>query len=141
MAEKLPKQYLFVSNRDITVTSLIGRSIFFAKGVPTHCPREMHAEVMEKGVIPVEEADAVMVTERAAAQPKPAEPEDAMERSDAIAAAIQVLVARNNTKDFSAGGVPTSAAVSAVLGWRADAAAIRPEWDKFKRALAVAEQA
>lgn len=140
MASPAPKQFLFVSNRDITITSLIGRSIYFEKGVPTHCPREMHAEVMEKGIIPVEEADATAVTTKAAHVPKSDEPDEPGDREDAITAAVQVLVARNNTKDFSAGGVPTSAAVSAVLGWRADAQSIRPVWDKLKRSMAVSEQ-
>lgn len=132
-----PQQYLFVSNREINVGSLSGRSILFEKGVPTHVPREMHAEVMEKGILPCDKDGKTLDSEAA---PVPEEkgpllrfpPEDAVEREEAVKAAVQALMARNSPKDFSAGGVPTSAAVSAALGYSVAAADIRPVWDKAK---------
>ena len=64
MASKAPKQYLFVSQRDITVTSVLGYAIEFKKGIPTHVPRAMHAEVMERGCIPVDSDGTTTLTLR-----------------------------------------------------------------------------
>lgn len=138
MAE--PKQYPFVSNRDIVVTSLQGYSIRFDKGVPTHVPKVMHAEVMEKGILPCDDGGATLSIDKVEdPKPKPKvllAPEDPAERAEAIRVVIEALAERNSPKDFSAGGVPTSKAVTAALGWSADAQEIRPVWDAFKQAKA-----
>lgn len=136
-AKPEPKKYLFVSNRDINVGSLTGRSILFEKGIPTHVPKEMHAEVMEKGILPCDEKGET-VDAKDAPIPESKEPqlrlppEDAVERAEAIQAAVIAIANRNNPKDFSAGGVPTATAVSGALGYSVAAADIRPVWDKVK---------
>ena len=54
-AKPAPKYFPHVSNRDIVVHSILGHSIAFEKGVPTHVPKALHAEVMEKGILPVDD--------------------------------------------------------------------------------------
>jgi hypothetical protein len=134
--QPVPKQYLFVSNRDINVGSLTGRSILFEKGIPTHVPREMHAEVMEKGIIPVEAQVAEEVTAAASAPKILLAPEDPHEREDKISEAIRALVAQNDSRSFTAGGVPSDKAVTAALGWKVDQKEIRTIWTKLKPLLA-----
>lgn len=113
--KEVPK-YLFVSNRDITVASTQGYAIEFKKGEPTHVPRSMHNEVMEKGVIPCDDAGALRAAEPAPVAKVLLAPEDADERAEAIRAVMAQIVERNNSHDFSAGGVPSSSSVSAALG-------------------------
>jgi hypothetical protein len=131
------QQYLFVSNRNIVLGSIMGHSIEFRKGVPTHVPRSMHSEVLEKGIIRCDAKGAPLDEEATAAtlpEPKAANeaPEEASDRADAILAVIKRVVERNNSKDFSAGGVPLAAVVTAQLGWRVDQTEIRPIWNKYK---------
>jgi len=130
------KKYLFVANRDITVTSTLGITLAFAKGVPTNVPRPMHAIVLEKGILPCDpEGNTLGVEAIEDPQPKVrllVAPEDADERNDKILDAIKALVQNNDAKNFSAGGVPSYQAVSAALGWRVDAKEIRPIWAKYK---------
>jgi hypothetical protein len=146
MAEaKAVKQYLFVAPRDMNVTSTQGYSLDFKKGEPTHVPRAMHAEVMEKGVLPcdargeIKEAPEPAEVDPAAAVRVMVAPEDGDERSDAILEAIKALVARNDAKDFSAGGIPSAAAVTHAVGWRADRKEIAAVWQKYKPQLLKAE--
>ena len=131
-----PKQYLFVSNRTVNVGSTLGHSIQFEKGVPTHVPQRLHALVMEKGIMPCDAAgkplDPSQVDDPSPVSAVVLAPEETEERAAKILEVIQAIVKRNNSKDFSAGNVPNSVAVTAALGWKVDAKEIRPVWDKFK---------
>ena len=137
-AAPAPKQYFFVSHRDVTVTSLQGYSIFFEKGVPTHAPRAIHSEVMEKGVMPCDEQGNPLDEPAAAAVVAPEQPrvmvapEDGHEREEAILEAIKTIVKRNNSKDFNAGGVPSAGSLTAALGWKVDTTEVRAIWVKHK---------
>jgi len=128
MAQAAPKQFLFVSQRDIVVTSTQGYSIEFKKGEPTHVPRAMHKEVLDKGIVAVDAADAAAVTVEAAPPAVLVAPEDGDARKEKIVEAIRATVKRNSSKDFTAAGVPTAGAVSALTGWRAEPSEIRAAW-------------
>jgi hypothetical protein len=134
-----PKQYLFVSNRDISVTSILGYSIFFEKGVQTHVPRAMHAEVIEKGILPVEE-DGKISVEAIDKMTSPdikivLAPETAEDRNEAIAEAVKAIVKRNDSRDFTSGGVPSAVAVTAALGWKVDPKEVRNVWATLRANL------
>lgn len=138
MAEA-PKLYLFVSNRDVYVTSLRGHSFHFLKGVPQHVPKICHNEVIEKGIMPVDddgEVDLVKVNEIAGeADPKVKivlAPEDSDERAKAIKDVLLAIAKRNRAEDFTAGGVPSAVTVTAALGWKVDLREIRPLWTEYK---------
>ncbi len=135
-------QYFFISHRNVNIGSTLGYSIQFEKGKPTHVPKAMHAIVLERGCLPcdkdgnVQESVASTIAESAEAKPaRPVEPENAESRNEAIEAAMRAIVARNSPKDFTAGGMPSPAAVSSALGWQADAKDIRPLWNKIKPGL------
>lgn len=131
----------FVSNRDVIVrSSKTGMSIAFKKGVPTFVHPLLHKEVMEKGVLPVDDenkaVDPSTHTAGLEAEPKVLlAPEDGYERSVKILEVIRALVARNNAKDFTAGGVPSARSITAALGWRVDAQEVRKVWDENKREI------
>lgn len=123
----------FISNRDITVRSLHGHAIEFKKGVPTGVPRIMHAEVMEKGILPVEGPEQGAAVADA---PKPMlAPDDAQERNDAILEVIKQIVKRNNASDFTGGGHPSAVSVSAAVGWKVDQKEVKDVWVKHREAL------
>lgn len=129
---KQPKQYLFVSQRDITITSTLGYSIEFKKGEPTHVPRAMHAEVLDKGIVAADPVDAEQVTEAAAPRKILVAPEDGDERKAQVDDAIRAIVKRNSSKDFSASGIPSAAAVTGMVGWKAEPSEIRESWARLR---------
>lgn len=142
MSKALPTQYMFVANRDVTVTSLKGYSFNFEKGVAQHVPKACHAEMIERGILPVDaegNTDLASLDEVAKeADPKVKivlAPETTEERNEAIRAALLKIVERNNAADFTSGSVPSSAAVSAALGWKVDSREIKPLYVEIKRAL------
>ncbi|HYF28588.1 MAG TPA: hypothetical protein VD931_22805 [Baekduia sp.] len=135
----LPPQYMFVSNRDIVVTSTRGYSLEFVKGVPMHAPKPMHAELIEKGILPVADGGGIDVEAMTEAQGTPKKvllaPETQEERDVAIEQAIRAVVERNNPSDFTAGGVPSPTTLTAALGWRVDMKEIRGIWTRLKPEL------
>lgn len=131
------KVYHFVSNRNITIGGLNGRRLAFAKGVPTHVPRNMHTLVMEKGVLPCDASGKSLdEPETVAVDPEARTvllaPEVAEDREVAIEKVIEAIVAKNDAKDFAGGGTPHAGAVSAALGWRADQREVRTVWLKVR---------
>lgn len=137
MADK-PKQHLFVSQTTINIGSTTGRSIQFDKGVPTHVPREMHGEVMARGIFPCDEHGKILEKAITDPQEKPAgkmAPEDPEERALQVLEAIKLLVERNSPQDFTGGGVPRDDVLTSLLGYRVDAREIRTIWAKFKPEL------
>lgn len=123
----------FISNRDIVVRSLHGHAIEFKKGVPTGVPRIMHAECLEKGILPEEGPEQGNAVQDGPG-PKLA-PEDKMERDDAILAVIKAMVKRNNSNDFTGGGHPSATAVSASVGWKVDQKEVKDVWVKNREFL------
>ena len=136
---KAPAQYPHVSNRDITIVSLHGYAIEFKKGVATHVPKIMHGEVMEKGILPCDEkGDTLDIKDVQDPDPKAVlavAPDDQAERNEKITPALRALAERNARGDFSAGGVPTSAAVTQVVGWKVEPSEIRPLWTLIKQEM------
>ncbi len=137
MAKEAPKQYLFISNRTVNVGSTQGYSILFEKGVPTHVPPGMHAEVMARGILPCT-ADGETLDSPEVADPTPESkvvlaPEDAETRNAKILEVVREVAKRNNPKDYTAGGVPTAAAVTMALGWRVDQKEVTAVWRANKR--------
>lgn len=127
------KQMEFVSNRDIVVRSLHGHAIEFKKGVPTQVPRVMHAECLEKGILPVESNEQGSAIQDA---PGPnLAPEDKLERDDAILEVIKQIVKRNNSNDFVGGGHPSAVTISSAVGWKVDQKEVKEVWVKNREAL------
>jgi hypothetical protein len=113
-------------------------SIAFVKGVPTFVHPKMHKDVMEKGVLPVDEnnqpVDPTSHTAGLEAEPKiRLAPEDGYDRGLKILEVIKAIVARNNPKDFTAAGMPSARAISTALGWTVDHKEVKGVWEEHRR--------
>lgn len=116
----------FTLNRDRVHASLLGLSVEFKKGVPTHVPPALYAEVQAIGAVPEDEIA------EAEAPVKSAEPSDPVKRKEDIFAAFEVLALRNSREDFTAGGSPRDQALESILGWRLSAKERDMLWTEFK---------
>ncbi len=116
----------YVSLRDITISSTSGRSVAFKKGVPTYAPDQMHAELVQNGILPTEDI------------PEPEddggikEPTVAAERQAAVFAAIEAIVLRGKRGDFAGTGAPHAAVLTKELGWTIDGKERDVLWQKFQ---------
>lgn len=113
-------------------------AIEFLKGQPTSVPKVMHEEVMEKGILPVEDDGApVSPTENKVVVEKKIllAPEDGNERAEMILEVIKGIVKRNNASDFAGGGHPGAKAVTAELGWRVDQKEVGQVWLKHRQSI------
>ena len=95
----------------MTVVSKSGRSVEFEKGVPTFAPAQMHAELIQYGIVPAEEIPEPPEDDG------PKEPSVPMEREAAFFAAFEKLALRGKRGDFSGTGIPHSAVLAKELGW------------------------
>lgn len=114
----------FVMMRDRTVTSTLGHSIEFKKGVPTHVPKPLWAEVQAQGAVPEDELPEEVVK-------RPNEPTETVDRLNAIVKVIGEMVAANNRDDFTAAGLPHTKVLSDKLGWKVEAAERDKAFDAF----------
>lgn len=123
----------FISNRNVVVRSKnTGHAIGFKKGVPQYVPAQMYNEVMEKGILPVEDGKPVDPEKNEVIKPEVKvllAPEDGFERDAKILEVIEAIVKRNAPGDFAGGGHPAASAISAVLGWRVDQKAVKKVWE------------
>lgn len=120
MSKSTPK---LVLNRNYTLTSTLGHSIEFVKGVPTHVPPAMYRAALEIGAMPAD-GESVDVLEDS----KPAAPIDPAERAELIMMAIKDIVARNEREDFTAAGAPSVQAVTKAVGFKVASSEIAAQW-------------
>lgn len=116
----------YIAPRDMTVTSVSGRSVEFKKGEPTFAPPQMHAELIAKGVVPTEEVDEPV-------RPSGSEPSAADEREAAMFAAFEKMILANKRGDFAGTGIPHRKALATILGWTSvDAKEVEATWKKYE---------
>lgn len=106
---------LFISNRDITISSTTGHSIEFKKGEPTNAPAIMYAELLTQGIVPTEPVEEAPVEEGTVA------PQDPAQLKAAVFAAFEKIALKNDRNDFTAAGAPHLSTMSKVLGWNVNA--------------------
>ena len=113
----------FVLNRNHTMRSLMGRSVAFEKGVPTHVPHELVKEAVGLGAECIDEVVDVL-------GPEPSVKRDPSgdEREALINAAFDDLVLANNRNDFTGNGVPSKPAVVKAVGFEVDKREIESLW-------------
>jgi hypothetical protein len=121
---KLPE---FKLNRNFTLFSKLGFVVHFEKGVPRHVPQQMMHEVIAIGAERVDGSQDDGFEEDKAVVMEPS----GQEREDLILAAIEDLVERNSQKDFTAGGVPKSQAIKAIVGFEPESAEVKKAWLAF----------
>lgn len=121
----------YIAPRNMTVTSLSGRSVEFKKGEPTYAPPQMHQELIAKGIVSEEEVPDEATDEKTRG------PVDAQAREAAFFAAFETMVLKNDRKAFTAGGTPHAAALAKELGWaEVDAKERDAVWVKFQASKA-----
>jgi len=120
-------------NRDLTHVSLIGRSVAFKAGVPTHVPPKMVKEVLQIGGVIADEDEAEVTRTMAQINKDEA---DAASRAPAIKAAVKQLVERNQRGDFTAGGRPNLNVLAKLTGFTVAAQEMEPLWNEVVAEMA-----
>lgn len=116
----------FTLNRDFTVASTMGHAVEFLKGVPTHVPPALYAEVQAVGAIPEDD-----LPEEPSA-PGVNEPTDPGARKEALFAVFDTIALRGKREEFTAGGAPHNAVLAKELGWVVSSKERDIAWAEFK---------
>lgn len=120
-------------NRNHVLTSLLGHSIRFEKGVPVDVPPVLYAEVLAIGG---EFADGEGLA--APVTIGTVEPVDPVERAAVIFQACLAIAEKNDNRDFTASGAPKPDAVSAAVSFKVSAKDVAKAWQQ--RADKIAEE-
>lgn len=120
----------FVSNRNIVVASTTGNAVRFEKGVPQFVPKSMHAEVLEKGILPAEDDTGEALNVEDDEQARVILGLD--ERAQKIAEACTKVAETNRGDDFTAAGAPRADVVSQIAGFRTNSKEVGVVWAKIK---------
>ena len=102
-----------VLNRNYRLASTMGHVIFFKKDVPVEVPAVMYPEAINLGAVRADGKDAY--------EDKPEPPKHAAsadERADLLRSALDTLIKRNDTEDFTATGNPKIAAVEKIVSFK-----------------------
>jgi hypothetical protein len=123
-------------NRNLTLTSLYGHSVRFAKGEAANVPPIMFAEALAIGA---EFADGEGL-------PPPVEteanvPVDPIERDARILAAVLAIAERNDNKEFTASGHPKANVVSRQAGFEVSPKDVAKAWQRRADKIAEADEA
>lgn len=113
---------------DKTVSTKLGHSIEFKKGVPTYVPKECYRHVQEAGAVPEDPEGAVdqlPVVKDAVT--------DTNDRKESIFAAFGVLTEANKREDFTAAGIPKASSVAALTGFDVDGKERDALWIEFSQ--------
>lgn len=121
----------FTLNRDLTIASVSGHSIAFAKGKPTHVPKSMHHEVLAAGAIATD-VDKIEFDDQK--QLTVESPEDPTERAELIRQVLADIKARDVREEFTANGTPRMKTVQIALGFEVLASEIADQWKALAEA-------
>lgn len=115
----------FVLNRDKILSSTLGHTIEFKKGVKTHVPKELWAAAQGIGAIPAEELPEET-------KPESKEPLDPIERKAVIFKTFESLVLGAKREDFTGNGAPHAKALLREMGFSIDNKERDILWQEFK---------
>lgn len=126
---------LYVLNRNYLHRSLMGHTISFEKGQPAYVPPECEKEVVAFGAECVDaEAPDVLEPEKKAARELSLD-----ERKEELFAAFDLIAEKNDSKEFTAQGVPTVKAVERITGFDVEKTEVVEAWGEWKIAKAEAQ--
>lgn len=117
------------SNRNITLNTLKGHTIFFLRGRKQLCPNVVLEDAMAIGIIPCDQGDM------------PVDADDGIlpveitgsARINQIRDCIEALIRRNGRNDFSASGLPNLKVVNRTLGYDVDLSEVTKVWAKIQQ--------
>jgi hypothetical protein len=119
---------LMTLHRDFVLSTLMGHSVRFEKGVPVDVPEVIIREAVAIGAVDAETAAPPNVIQDKTPDNAPADP---LEREAQIYKAIKALVEKNDTDDFTAANAPKAAALSRDLGYTVERKEIGPLWQRY----------
>ena len=122
---------LYVSQRDVTVTSTTGHTIRFTKGVPVSVPYQMRRLCLERGVLPVDPTQPVLEDE--VKPTKPDAPLSQQERDEFIREAMNEMIETKKRDDFTATGLPKVDRLAKITGFEVSMAERDRIWLDMKR--------
>jgi hypothetical protein len=124
----------FVLNRTHTLRTTNG-VISFTKGAPTLVPHAMERDVLAIGGVRADGVDGDFSEPDSAAKPVL----QGVERQDELYAAFGLIAEKNDSKEFTAQGVPTIKAVEKIVSFDVDRSEVVEAWGEYKIKLAEAE--
>ena len=118
---------LYTLNRNYLLRTTSG-VISFNKGEPTHVPSHMEREVVAIGAEIAEGSAPELLEPEKKLAPSPV----GDDRREQIATAIELIVDRNESNDFTGSGRPSVKAVERILGFDVDQSEVNSAWNDFK---------
>lgn len=124
---------MYVANRRVSVSTNMGYSIRFEKGEPRFVPPMAREEMLQHGILPVN--GDLPIKEKAERVQDPM----GAERKELIAEAVREVREKNDSGEFTAGGVPKEDAVAKVAGFKVARREINEAFTKLLQADAADE--
>ena len=126
------KTVTMVFHKNYTLRSTLGHMLTFKKDVPMPVPGVMVRACAEIGAKRVDGEEAFDEPE----VKTETQPIDPNQRMDDVRAAIDKIVERNDSSDFTAGGTPKVASVTAETGYKIDMTEVKRAWQQRNEELA-----
>ena len=123
-----PENTIMVLNRNFTLRSTLGHMLTFAKNVPMTVPASMVRACAEIGAERVDGKNALIAEETTTF----AQPVDPGHRLEDIRSTIIDLVETNDSREFTAAGIPKTTVVSEKLGYKVDRTEIATAWQTYQ---------
>ena len=120
-------------HRRFRLATTKGHCVQFEPDTPVYVAPVIVADAVAIGAVAVD--GEVDVVPREAPQPNTG-PADATERETAIIAAMAKVVASNNRKAFTAGGVPTVASIEDLVGFEVSRSEVNAAWARRAELMA-----
>jgi hypothetical protein len=124
----------YVMNRNHTIRSTTGRTITFKKGEPTWVPPMVEKEAIAVGA---ERVDGETTDPLAPVLPVLSKL-TVDERTAQLHTAFEMLAERNDSKDFTAQGVPSVKAVSKIVDFEPERGEVSEAWTAWRQMKAEA---
>lgn len=118
------KTVLMTLNRDKTIASTLGHMITFTKDEPLPVPEVMVRTCAEYGAVRADGEDAI----KEEVDETPAQPIDPGHRLEDVSKALETIVERNDSNDFTAAGIPNVKVVTKEVGYRVDRTEVIKAW-------------
>jgi hypothetical protein len=125
-------EYILQRNYTLRTTNGV---ISFLKGEPTHVPPFMEKDIIAIGGVRADGAEVDAIEPAPTLKPVV----EGVERQDDLYAAFEMLIERNDSKDFTGQGVPSVKAIEKIVGFDVDRTEVVEAWGAYKIAKAEAE--
>ena len=123
-------------HRRYRLATVKGHCVQFEPDTPVYVPPAIVSEAVAVGAVAVDGGVDVTPREAPARNTGPA---DTADRERALIDAFAVLVAANDRKTFTAGGVPTVAALEDLVGFELSRREVNEAWSKRAELIAAGE--